>query len=262
MASAGFIGMHTDTDPLAHSSAQPKLLTEAAAVDFGRSVARVWAEVLGDRLLSVHFIGSLAHGGFSPRYSDIDVALVLEQAGDPQVLATIQAEAAALSSEFAAKLSVFWTDRRFSLGRFPIPDRIDYLDHRTALLERESILPARPSLEDMRCYLRGAPFAKWATIVKRFACSDVLHPKDHKSYLRALLYPARFAYSWNTGRIAANDAAVSYMSERSLAGFDVTLMKRAIICRNAGLDPDPLFAERATLQKQAEACAQLIAASP
>lgn len=254
--------MHTDTDPNPHSSTQPRLPTEAAVVEFGRSAARVWAEVLGDRLLSVHFIGSLAHGGFSPRYSDIDVALVLEEAADPQVLVTIQAEAAALSADFAAKLSVFWTDRRFSLGRFPIPDRIDYLDHRAALLEREPILPPRPSLEDMRCYLRGAPFVKWATIVKRFASSDVLHPRDRKPYLRALLYPARFAYSWKTGRIAANDTAVTYMSERSMAGFDLTLMKRAIQCRETGLDPDPLSPERTILLKQIEACAQLIATSP
>jgi predicted nucleotidyltransferase len=254
--------MPTETDPFARSTPRPEAGMEAAVVDFGRSAAEVWADVLGDRLLSVDFIGSLAHGGFSPRYSDIDVALVFQEPVDHQILASVQAEAAALSAAFAAKLSIFWTDRRFSDGRFPILDRIDYLDHRTALLESERILPPRPSLEEIRCYLRGAPFMNWATTAKRFASSDVFDPKDQKAYLRALLYPARFAYSWTTGRIAGNDAAVTYMIERNPAGFDLALINRAILCRNAGLDPDSLFADRAILLKQVEACAQLMSRSP
>jgi hypothetical protein len=51
------------------------------------------------------------------------------------------------------------------------------------------------------------------------------------------------------------------MSERTLPGFDFALMNRAIQCRDAGLDPDFLFPDRAILLKQVEASAQLIAGS-
>ena len=69
---------------------------------------------LGERLLGVYLIGSLAHGGFSPRYSDIDLALMAEGGlshGDLEAHAA--AAAVALSPRAAPKLSLFWADRAF-----------------------------------------------------------------------------------------------------------------------------------------------------
>ena len=37
-------------------------------------------------------------------------------------------------------------------------DRIDYIDHTVALMERERVRPVRPTLEEMQRYLAGAPF--------------------------------------------------------------------------------------------------------
>jgi len=85
------------------------------------------------------------------------------------------------SDDWGPKVSVFWTDRHFSLGRFPPLDRIDYLDHAVALVERECVRPARPTLEDIRHYLRGAPFATWADRARSFAAAEALEPKDHKA---------------------------------------------------------------------------------
>ena len=43
---------------------------------FARGIADYWQEQLGERLLGIYLLGSLTHGGFSARYSDIDVGLL------------------------------------------------------------------------------------------------------------------------------------------------------------------------------------------
>jgi len=234
-------------------------ITEGSARAFARDVAAFWDDALGTRLLGVYLLGSLAHGGFSPRYSDIDVGLVAEQGVGPDALAQMRERAAASSPEHAAKLSLFWADRAFSIGRFPPLDRVDYVDHAVPLVERERVTPARPGRAEIRAYLGGHPYAGWVDGARKFATLAKLQPDDHKPYIRALLYPARFVYSWRTGAMASNDDAVSFLAEGAPAGLDVALVERALACRQQGRDPDALFAERATLLRQVAACATLLA---
>jgi predicted nucleotidyltransferase len=235
--------------------------TQAAAVDFACLTVSIWQAALGSELLGAYLMGSLAHGGFSRRYSDIDIALVTEAGLSPQMLDRVRGEAAALSADWGPKLSVFWTDRYFSLGRFPPLDRIDYLDHAVVLMERECVRPVRPSLEEVRRYLSGAPFANWTDLVRRFAITEILQPKDRKAFLRTLLYPGRFCYSWMTGRMGSNDDAVAFLGKTSPARLDVNLIIRALQCRQADADPDNLFSERTMLSSQVDACAALFANS-
>lgn len=238
----------------------PDERAKAAAIDFARRLVGRWQGALGNELLGAYLMGSLAHGGFSRRYSDIDLALVTTEGLSPQALDRLRSEAVALSAEWGPKVSVFWTDRRFSLGRFPPLDRIDYLDHAVALMERECVRPTRPTLEDIRRYLGGAPFASWAERARSFAAAETLAPKDHKAYLRTLLYPGRLCYSWMTGRMGSNDDAVAFLSERPAAGLDLGLLGRALECRHSAADPDGLFAARKVLPSQVEACAALLSA--
>src|SRR5579864_4232511 len=119
-----------------------------AAIDFSRRLVPHWQKALGAELLGAYLIGSLAHAGFSRRYSDIDLALVTATGFAPQALDRMRGEAVELSADWGPKLSLFWTDRHFSLGRFPPLDRIDYLDHAVTLVERERERPARPTLEE------------------------------------------------------------------------------------------------------------------
>lgn len=177
-----------------------------------------------------------------------------------QALDRLRSAAVALSAEWGPKVSVFWTDQHFSLGRFPPLDRVDYLDHAVALVERECVRPARPTLEEIQRYLRGAPFASWAERARSFAAAETLEPKDQKAYLRTLLYPGRFCYSWMTGLMGSNDDALSFLSERHLAGFDVGLIGRALQYRRSAADPDALFPERIGLPLQIEACTVLMSA--
>jgi predicted nucleotidyltransferase len=241
--------MHTDPDELARN----------AAVDFARRLVPYWQAALETELLGVYLIGSLAHGGFSRRYSDVDMALVTEAGLSPQMLERARSDAAALSADWGPKLSVFWTDRRFGIGRFPPLDRIDYLDRAVLLLERERVEPARPTLDDIRSYLRGAPFANWAASAKRFAVAETLDPKDRKPYLRALLYPARFCYGYLIGHMGSNDEAVAFVSEQCPARLDLTSIERALQCRRCAADPDSLFPARTILASQVNACAALFA---
>jgi predicted nucleotidyltransferase len=225
------------------------------ATDFARRVAVLWRQALGSELLGVYAIGSLAHGGFSTRYSDVDVAVITENGITLPTLDRVKAEAASLSADWGPKLSVFWSDRNFTVGRFPPLDRIDYLDHAVALIERERVRPARPSLDEVRRYLGGAPFDTWAEQARRFAAAEALEPKDRKSYLRTQLYPARFCFSWMTGRMGSNDEAVAFLTAAPPARLDTGLLARALQCRQSDADPDALFAERARLPAQVEACA-------
>jgi hypothetical protein len=60
------------------------------------------------------------------------------------------------------------------------------------LVEHECVRPARPSLEEIRLYLRGAPFANWADRARSFAAADTLSPKDQKSICGRSSIPVAF----------------------------------------------------------------------
>ena len=84
---------------------------------------------------------------------------------------------------------------------------------------------------------------------------------SHKPYLRAQLYPARFVYSFMTGRMGSNDTAVAWLKDRAPPGLDFALIAAALDCRRAAADPDVLFASRVALPRQVAACAALISES-
>ncbi len=244
--------MQQTTDETADGSAK------AAAMHFAHRLVRLCQPALGPEFLGAYLMGSLAHGGFSGRYSDVDIALVTDTGLALHTLDRIRSQAVGLSADWGPNLSVFWTDRRFSLGRFPPLDRVDYLDHAVALVEHYRVQPTRPSHEEIRRYLSDAPFANWRASARRFASAQILEPQDRKAFLRTLLYPARFCYSWITGRMGSNDEAVAFLSEAYPARFDITLLTRALQCRHADADPDPLFPARTSLPSQVDACIMLL----
>src|SRR2546429_3406098 len=90
---------------------------------------------LGPRLLAAYALGSLAHGGFSPLVSDVDLGLVLTDpstSDDPETLRSVAEAVKAGGSVLHDRLSVFWgtpTTLRGDVagGRFPPLDRLDLL---------------------------------------------------------------------------------------------------------------------------------------
>jgi hypothetical protein len=230
----------------------------ADALAFADAMSSFWQRRLGGRLLGFYLLGSLAHGGFNRRYSDIDLGLVADGGLNEPDIEAMRAAALAHSPLLAPKLSLFWTDREFSVGRFPPLDRLDYLDHAVGLVERERVAPPRPAISEVRAYLCGAPFANWRSAVDRFSAMRRLGAEDHKPYLRAQLYAARFAYSWLTGRMVSNDDAVVFLRARRPDGLDVALLEKALKCRRDAENPDALFADRNKLPFQLAACERLI----
>jgi predicted nucleotidyltransferase len=234
-------------------------MARTAALAFADALASAYRAQLGERLIGTYLIGSIAHGGFSHRYSDIDLALVTEDGLDTAALTKLRALAAEQDAALSQKLSVFWADRHFSIGRLPPLDRADYLDHAIVIAERERIRPARPMLDEIRAYLKGAPFSNWVENTDRFAKMDVLAPGDHKAFIRTLLYPARLVYSWTTGRMASNDEAVAFTCEHRPPGMNTDVLTQALAYRQAGADPDALFPARAVLRDQVKSCIRFIA---
>lgn len=230
---------------------------ERDARDFARGIAAYWQRRLDTRLRGVYLIGSLAHGSFSDRYSDIDMGLVSEDGLSQAEIDAMRAHAQTLSPALASKLSLFWGDRGFTVGRFPPLDRLDFLDHAQPLIERERVAPPRPSLGEVRAYLRGQPLTAWREQIARVTALPALDATTRKTFLRALLYPARFIYSWQAGRMASNDEAVAFLHEQRLDGLDLDLTDRALACRRAERDPDALFPERDKLAGQLAFCTRL-----
>jgi predicted nucleotidyltransferase len=82
----------------------PDDLAAAAACDFARTLSARWQAQLGGDLIGLYIIGSLAHGGFSRRYSDIDAALITERGVTADALDKLRAIATQVSAERAGTL--------------------------------------------------------------------------------------------------------------------------------------------------------------
>lgn len=125
-----------------------------------------YRDALGSRLIAGYALGSLAHGGFSPLVSDVDLGLVLQDPLRTKDNVTIHTVARSLRTGRSAldkRLSVFWGtpltlqgQRRG--GRFPPLDRLDLLEHGRLLTGRDArACVARPGQDEL--LVAGAEFA-------------------------------------------------------------------------------------------------------
>ncbi len=198
---------------------------------------------LGSRLIAAYALGSLAHGGFSPLVSDVDIGLVLTdppRVNDRFRLRTVGDAVRAGGSDLHQRLSVFWgtpaTLRgRSSRGRFPPLDRLDLLDHGRLLAgtdAREGV--ARPAQAEL--LVAGAEFAlgslggdpdpahrPWRLAgrvprgddpVTEVRTPPLLISRGTRRVTKVVLFPVRFLYTAATGRAGTSAAA----AEHYLAG--------------------------------------------
>lgn len=103
-------------------------------LDYVARVAEYFKSRLGGSLVEAYKLGSLAHGGFSNIYSDIDVGLLLNCDEPPTEISAFIAEAKRLNAEYGKKVSIFWGNPEFAWGRLPVIDRVDLLDHGVPVL--------------------------------------------------------------------------------------------------------------------------------
>ena len=185
---------------------------------------------LGPRLIAAYALGSLAHGGFSPLVSDVDLGLVLDDPFRIKDRFTIRGVASAVracGSPLHQRLSVFWgtpsTLRgRVRGGRFPPLDRLDLIEYGRLLAGadvRDGV--ARPSRAEL--LVAGAQFALGtlggdlglADRVKGLIMRDkpghdpvqeirapaLLAARGPRRVTKVVLFPVRFLFTAATGRV-------------------------------------------------------------
>jgi hypothetical protein len=139
--------------------------TRLGEVVLDRAVT-AYRAALGSRLIAAYALGSLAHGGFSPLVSDVDLGLILDDPVGPEdqvTIDTVSRSVRAGGSALEQRLSVFWgtsatLQGRGPGGRFPPLDRLDLLDH-GRLLTGTDVRSAVARPERTELLVAGAQFA-------------------------------------------------------------------------------------------------------
>jgi hypothetical protein len=198
----------------------------------------------GSRLVAGYALGSLAHGGFSPLVSDVDLGLILQDPLRTKDRRTVRAAARAVRADGSAlhqRLSVFWGTSatlrgRSSGGRFPPLDRLDLLEYGRLLAGRDARQGlTRPGQEEL--LVAGAEFAlstlggsgslprrlrTWARPGQHDdATAEIRTPsrlvsRGPRRMTKVVLFPVRFLFTAATGRVGTNALA----GEHYLASAD------------------------------------------
>lgn len=205
----------------------------------------------GRRIVGAYVLGSLAHGGFAPEASDVDLALILDRVDpdlDSAMTAIREGVRERLGTALASRLSLFWSSwAELALphpqGRFPLVDRIDLVETGRCLQgdDRRGEV-ALPVGEDRRQALvvEAAAFMldKLAVPAKDRLLGDpaALMAVGTREVTKAVLFPVRFLYTLGTGLADGNAPAVRwYASQPDVAA--ASLATAALTWRDRGLDP-------------------------
>lgn len=197
--------------------------TEADGEEVLRAAVHAAVELLGEDLDAAFAIGSLAHGGFAPLVSDVDLALVLRTVSSESDsrIARI-AEQVRTGGPMAQRLSVFWSDwagvrgEGQPAGRLPQVDRLDLMDSGRLLYGTDrrdgGTLPGHDEL-----VLDAARFA--ATRFDQAYLESLLVPEQLLSrgvrpVTKAVLFPVRFLYTLHTGKLGLNEHAATWYRGR------------------------------------------------
>jgi hypothetical protein len=201
---------------------------------------------LGSRLIAGYALGSLAHGGFSPLVSDVDLGLVLQdplKAKDRMAIRKVARSVRTGGSALDARLSVFWgtaaTLRRHSReGRFPPLDRLDLLDHGRLLTGQDArSIVTRPDSTEL--LVSGAEFAlsylggirrlpgrlpDWVrrgpqddNVLNEIRTSSRLVSRGPRRLTKVVLFPVRFLFTAETGQVGINTLAAEHYLANGLA---------------------------------------------
>lgn len=195
---------------------EPATAARAVAV----ACAHAYQDVFAERLVAAYLLGSLAHGGYAPAVSDIDLALVITDTreGDRGTIETT-GDTLRRHSLLHRKVSVFWGSlpalrHGQNDGRFPAIDRLELADGGLPLLGGDIARQvARPTAEEL--LLESARFAI-DVLATDEVNTEFHHPRrlleDPVWFTKAVLFPVRFSYTntKTTGRAATNDEAIAW----------------------------------------------------
>ena len=200
--------------------------------------------VLGAEIEAIFVLGSLAHGGFAPLVSDVDVAIVVgatapdtaEQMARVQNLVVDKA-----SNPLSERLSVFWADWHAvrtgegAHSRLGPVDRLDLLDSGRLLLGPDLREPSvRPSHEELVVMSADHILNKFTdAYLQRLRDTPALLAGGPRAVTKAILFPVRFMYTLRTGRIGLNDTSARWYAAEGLPGGALAL--KALEWRNDGI---------------------------
>jgi hypothetical protein len=201
--------------------------------------------VLGtDEIEAIFMLGSLAHGGFAPLVSDVDVAIIVgattsdtaEQMARVQTLVLDKG-----SSPLSERLSVFWADWQTvrtgegSHSRLGPVDRLDLLDSGRLLLGSDLREPSvRPSHRELVVMSAGHILDKFTDAhLERLRDTRALLAGGPRAVTKAILFPVRFMYTLRTGRIGLNDNSARWYAAEVLPGSALAL--KALEWRSDGI---------------------------
>ncbi len=197
---------------------------EGDRVDEAQAVLRAVSDeaggTFGARLVASYALGSLAHGGFCPLVSDVDVGLVLEgtDESDAEAVDELRAAVVELGLPLAERLSIFWSSMLAladgtPAGRFPPLDRLDLARH-GRLLSGSDVRAAvlEPTQHDL--VVSGARFTVdvLGSVERR---QEILDPQlaaggGPRRASKVALFPVRLLFTRRAGGIGHNDAAVAH----------------------------------------------------
>jgi hypothetical protein len=232
-----------------------------AILSYVKRVAEYFKSQLGTSLIEAYELGSLAHGGFSKIYSDIDVGLLLSCIEPPAAVPAIIAEAKTLDTEYGKKLSIFWGNPDFNWGRLSVIDRLDLLDHGVPLLRGVKPSFRRPTKDEIHQEQLQSIERSWKSRLPELSRLTILEPKDRKPYIRAILYAARLIYTWDKLAVDSNDRAVEYLHEVQPPGLDLKPIDMALACRNEKCTAEDAFAPQVDLNRHYESAVSYISVS-
>jgi hypothetical protein len=200
--------------------------------------------VFGTEIEALYTLGSLAHGGFAPLVSDVDVAIVLGSTGPDTAdrIASLQSLVVdKASNPLSERVSVFWADwhavragegDHYRLG--PV-DRLDLLDSGILLLGSDQREPSvRPSPTDLVLMSADLIVTKFTeSYLEQLRATEALVADGPRALTKAILFPVRFMYTLRTGRIGLNDASARWYAAECLPGSELAL--KALEWRNDGI---------------------------
>jgi hypothetical protein len=211
----------------------------------GLQVAEVAYEqtvgAFGDRLVALYVIGSLAHGGFAPAVSDIDLAALVDHCDasvPPLVASVVEATRGQLGPGLADRLSIFYGDwASFNdppeTARMGAIDRLDLIDHGILMhgVDDRTRYGVRPSREQVIADT-AAFLPYWLT--QRRSPRELV-AAGPRVLTKNVLFPVRFLYTHATGSAGANHHAVNWYDEQGRPHAE--LATAALEWRTAPLDP-------------------------
>jgi hypothetical protein len=225
------------------------------------SAVTAYREALGVRLIAAYTLGSLAHGGFSSLVSDVDLGLILRDPPRISDRMTIHSVARAVKagggSALAERLSVFWGTLSSLAGqarggRFPPLDRLDLLEYGCLLTGRDARHSvARPDQAEL--LVAGAEFAlaslagarklpgglrgrvRWRPrsndVLNEIRTPSLLVRRGPQRLTKVVLFPARFLFTAQTGRVGTNAlAAEHYLASAHMPATELVTAALAWRC--------------------------------